>query len=443
MNIGRLLRIAEIIQGIVCQLLKQPFVFMRTTGGKLFHVFNSLNHSQHLIRLPNVAPLNLIINSDLKDKPTLNVLIPGMSMQYMSGGPNTAINLTYRLAAQGVPVRFISTDTSIDNNKDLLWRHFSSLTGITERLANVEICSAANRSIPFAIGENDVFFGTAWWTVQMIKYALPLTKVKKFIYLIQEFEPGLYEFSSRYALALETYDMNFYGIINEHFLADYLCNHRIGNFADQKFIDNCAIFEPALDTRKFYSVNRTSHSRLKRLLFYARPNAPRNLFELGLNALQTAVLQGVFSNENWELFFIGEPLPDIKLGNNLTIRNAPWLNYDDYAEFVRNSDIALSLMLSPHTSYPPLEVAACAGIAITCSFSNKTQERLFEISPNIIAVTPTVEAIFVGLKDAVEMVRANKKSYEKINMPTTWDDSFSKVMPKLVKMFHDCQHSVD
>lgn len=443
MNRNRKLKLDKFLFSIFRQLLTNPIQLFKVIAKNIFHTINQNDYAELLKSLPNVAPLNLTINSDLANKPTLNVLIPGMSMQYMSGGPNTAINLAYRLAAQGIPVRFISTDIDIDNNHDRLWMHFSSLTGITDRLLNVEICSGGNRSKPLVIGENDVFFGTAWWTVQMIKYALPLTKPKKFIYLIQEFEPSLYEFSSRYALALETYDMNFYGIINEHLLAEYLCDHKIGNFADQKFIDNCAIFEPALDTTKFYSVNRTSHPKPKRLLFYARPNAPRNLFELGLNALQAAVLQGVFSNENWELFFIGEPLPDIKLGNNLTIRNAPWLNYDDYAKFVRDSDIALSLMLSPHTSYPPLEVAACAGIAITCSFSNKTQERLFEISPNIIAVTPTVDDISVGIKDAVERVRANKQSYEKINMPSTWDDSFSKVIPKLVKMFHDCQHSVE
>lgn len=441
-NVKRLFRIAKLALNILRQLFLQPRRFTSMVSGKIFNVLNSLNYSQHLKRLPNVSPLSFKINPNLADCPTLNVLIPGMNMQHMSGGPNTAINIAYRLATQGIPIRFISTDTHLDKNHDHLWKHFSSLTGITTRLLNVEIKSGANLSKPLEIGENDVFFGTAWWTVQMIKYALPLTKSKKFIYLIQEFEPGLYEFSSRYALALETYDMDFYGIINEHFLADYLCDYKIGRFANPKFIDSCAIFEPALDTHKFYATKDKTSTQTKRLLFYARPNAPRNLFELGLNALQTAALQGVFSNENWEIFFIGESLPEIKLGNNVIIRCASWLNFDDYAEFVRNSDIALSLMLSPHTSYPPLEIAACAGIAVTCIFANKTQERLFDISPNIIAVTPTVEGIFVGLKVAVERVRANKQSYEKINMPTTWDDSFSKVIPKLVKMFHDCQHSV-
>lgn len=442
-NAQRVWRFVKFLRSIFCQFLTHPSQFLRMIGRKVFHVMNSLNYAQYLRRLPNVAPLNLTTIPSLSDRPTLNVLIPGMTMLHMSGGPNTAINLAYRLAAKGIPVRFISTDVPVAQSNDLLWVHFASLTGITERLTNVEICSGSDRSKPLSIGENDVFFGTAWWTAQMIKYALPLTKPKKFIYIIQEFEPGLYEFSSRYALALETYQMNFCGIVNEQFLADYLCDYKIGRFADPAFIDSCAIFEPALDTRKFYPPQKKILSRPRRLLFYARPSAPRNLFELGLNALQIVAKQNVFSGEAWELLFIGESLPDMHLGNNLTIRNAPWLNYDAYAELIRNSDIALSLMLSPHTSYPPLEMAACGGIAVTCSFAGKTQQLLHQISPNIIAVPPTVEGIVGGLQEAVEKVRAEQRSYEQINMPITWDEAFSRVVPRFVDMFHDCQRSAD
>lgn len=425
------------------QFLKNPSIFIRMVAADIFYAINNQYYAQHLKRLPNVAPLNLITAPQLSNRPTLNVLIPGMSMRHLSGGPNTAINLAYRLAAEGIPVRFISTDVPLDRSHDLLWKHFASLTGITERLANVDFCNGSDRSNPLTIGENDVFFGTAWWTVQMIKYALPLTRSKKFIYLIQEFEPGLYEFSSRYALALETYNMNFCGIINEQFLADYLCEHKIGRFADPAFINTSVIFEPALDARKFsLKLLKLAHSP-KRLLFYARPNAPRNLFELGLNALQAAALQGVFSNESWELLFIGELLPEMKLAENLKIRSAPWLNYDAYAELVRNSDIALSLMLSPHTSYPPLEMAACGGIAVTCSFAGKTQEKLLQISQNIIAVSPTVEGIVGGLQEAVKRVRTGQQVQEQIHMPTTWDEAFCQVVPKAVKMFFECRNSGD
>lgn len=443
MNKSRGLRLVKLLAEMFSQLIMNPFAFLRRVLIGFMHVLDNLHYSQYLKRLPNVDPLNLTIDPGKADCPTLNVLIPGMSMQHMSGGPNTAINLAYRLAAKGIPVRFISTNAAADNNHDLLWKHFSSLTGIPERLANVEICCGADRSKLLTIGENDVFFGTAWWTVQLIKYALPLIKPRKFIYLIQEFEPGLYEFSSRYALALETYHMNFFGIINERFLADYLCEYKIGRFANPKFIDSCAIFEPALDAQKFYPVREKNISRSRRLLFYARPNAPRNLFELGLNALQIAADQNVFSGEEWELLFIGESLPDMKLGHNLVIRSAPWMVYEDYAELVRNSDIALSLMLSPHTSYPPLEMAACGGIAVTCSFASKTQQMLQQLSLNIIAVPPTVEGIVAGLQDAVKRVQEDQRTHELLHMPSTWDESFSQVVPKLAEMFYDCQRPGD
>ena len=133
----------------------------------------------------------------------------------------------------------------------------------------------------------------------------------------------------------------------------------------------------------------------------------------------------------------------MKLGNNLIIRSAPWLNYDAYAELVRNSDIALSLMLSPHTSYPPLEMVACGGIAVTCSFAGKTQQKLHQISLNIIAVPPTVEGIVSGLQEAVERVRVEQQVREHISMPTTWDEAFSQVIPKAVTMFYDCQSARD
>ena len=137
--------------------------------------------------LPSVVPLNLDVRPAA---PCLNVLVPGMAMHAMTGGPNTIINLTYRMAAAGVPVRYISTCNEMDRDHEPLWNHFQSLTGIRERLPNVEIVSAYNRSRPALIGADDVFFGTAWWTVQMIKHALPMMRHKKFLYIIQDFEPA-------------------------------------------------------------------------------------------------------------------------------------------------------------------------------------------------------------------------------------------------------------
>jgi hypothetical protein len=390
--------------------------------------------------LPSVLPLNLVIDPNLARASHLNVLIPGMATRSMSGGPNTAINLTYRLAEYGIPIRYISTDLPMDDDHEGLWQHFRSLTGIHVRYSNVEITCGCNRAQSLPIGENDVFFGTAWWTVQMIKHALPLTRKKKFIYIIQEFEPGLYRWSTEYALALETYGLNFHAIINESLLAEHLCTNAVGRFSESGFIDQCAVFEPAVDDRKFHPKLAPNLNQRRRLLFYARPNAPRNLYELGILALKRAVERRAFSPEHWEFCSIGEEIAPVDLGRGMVVQPQGWLDYESYAQLLRNSDVGLSLMLSPHTSYPPLEMAASGMVVVTNVFGVKTETRLRRLSANILPVHATLDSIVEGLAVAADRARdySSRLANSKIHQPRSWDESFAQVVPRLREMYEDC-----
>ena len=390
--------------------------------------------------LPNVVPMNLTVQPA---EPRLNVLIPGMAMRAMSGGPNTALNLTYRMAEAGVPLRYISTDIDMDHDHGPLWNHLQSLTGIRERLPNVEIVSAHDRSQATLIGSDDVFFGTAWWTVQMIKHALPMMRHKQFLYIIQDFEPALYAWSSHYALALETYGLDFRGILCSRLLADYFRVQRVGRFADPTFMERrCTWFEPALDETKFF-FDPSAHMGKKRLLFYARPSAPRNLFELGLVALKRAVARGAFPSDEWDLRFMGEALPSHDLGHGVIVSSHPWSNYEDYSRLLRGADVGLSLMLSPHTSYPPLEIAASGATVVTNTYSEKTVERLSNISRNILPVEPNVEAIVEGLIEAARRtpdIAARRQS--PINgVPRSWKESFRDTLPAVLRMWNECQNA--
>ena len=391
--------------------------------------------------LPNVLPLNVVASGDLP--PRLNVVLPALAMDKMTGGPNTAINLTYRVARAGVPVRYISADVPMDRDQDRLWEHFGSLTGISGRLENVELTSAHDKDNPAVIGADDVFFGTAWWTVQAMRGAIRQTKHRKFIYIIQDFEPGLYPWSTQYALATETYGMDFRAVFCENLLAEHFCRNRIGRFADPAFIDQCAVFEPAVDRTKFHPDLDSAGSRKKRLVFYARPNAPRNLYEMGLAGLREAVRRGAFPPEEWELLCIGEPVPRIDLGCGVVARPHPWLDYDAYAELLRGCDVGLSLMLSPHTSYPPLELAACGALAVTNTFSVKTADRLRAISANIIPVAPEVDEIAEGLVRASTGAKdpQARRRGSAVAMPPAWDEAFRGTVPRVVEMFQDCLRS--
>ena len=391
-------------------------------------------------QLPNVAPVNFAILTSAGDR-YLNVMIPGMVMSAMSGGPNTILNLTYRLAREGVPVRYISTDVAPDASP-AIWQHLRALTGIDVPPPQVEIVSGRS-DLATRIGADDVFMGTAWWTAHMINRVLPSTQHRRFLYLIQDFEPGFYPWSTAHALALESYGFDFLAIVNESLLLEHLARNEIGRFGEQEFAAKCVSFEPAVDRTRFHNRERpaSDSGRPRRLLFYARPNAPRNLYELGLVALKRAADRGAFDAGGWELYFMGEQkLKPARLASNVVIRPLDWLDYDGYAQLLRRSHVGLALMLSPHTGYPTLEMAACGMRTITNTFSVKTPERLRAISPSIAAVEPTADTIASAIEQAVaEADAALPSTSAACALPSTWDDALDPLLPRVIRMIENCR----
>ena len=388
-------------------------------------------------RLSPAIPLNLQVERGLAAFPTINLLLPSVGMVSMSGGPNTALNLVYRLAIHGFAVRIFSTDVPIDSDIAPVWKHIISNGGGTRRPARIEIVDASDRSKAIPIGVNDVFFATAWWTAQMANWALPLVASRSFIYLIQDFEPILYPASSAYALAQETYSFDYLPIINTKLLRDYLVENRIGKFSDPEHCRYGIAFEPAVAAESFYCVPRIGR---RIFLFYARPTrAIRNLFEIGVAAIQTAIAQRLIDPEEWSFIGMGEPFTPISLGRGATLECAPWLGFDDYATQMRQADILLSLMLSPHPSYPPLEMAACGGLVVTNVYANKTAARMTEISRNILAAEPTITGITEAIRMAVARLHdiPSREAGARLGLPATWDESFQDVLPAMARHLVD------
>ncbi|MBB6123744.1 glycosyltransferase involved in cell wall biosynthesis [Sphingobium subterraneum] len=408
--------------------------------------------SSSIIRtLSPAIPLNLIIDPDLGKRPAINVLLPAVRKESLSGGPNTALNIAYRLAAIGHSVRIISTDLPPGNDLDVVWELMTNLSGTAERLPHVEIVDGSDRSRPLKIGNNDIFFATAWWTAVMAQAASPLVGKKPFVYLIQDFEPLFYAASSHYALALETYSFSYIPIVNTHLLHDFLVKNGIGQFAQPSYVANSLVFEPALDRSLFYPPRVSSPPRIevgqkskirsnpkapkkRRLLFYARPSiGVRNLFEIGLAALTEALDQHIIDPGTWEIIGMGEDFLPRPLGHGATLECAPWLGLAGYAEQMRESDILLSLMLSPHPSYPPLEMASSGGLVVTNSYANKTSEQLADISANIIAAEPKVGAIVAALRTAVGRIDdvEAREIASKLELPASWDEAFAQIIPNI------------
>jgi hypothetical protein len=333
-------------------------------------------------------------------EPQLVILIPTLELGRLTGGPNTALNLGAEVAARGTRVRFVATHGGAGSDEDLA-RHVAALTGDSGADLPVAFESVATSRV-LGIGRDDTIVATWWPTAYIAAQAISATGAREFLYLVQDFEPAFYPWSTNYALALQTYAMPMRAMCNTSLLRDHLVDGRIGRFAEAPAEAISITFEPAVDRQLFRPRDRPAGSR--RLLFYARPGKPRNAFELGLAALRRAVAAGAFAGD-WEFVAIGEQVPELPLGAGRVLRPMPWRSLADYGELLGSSDVLLSLMLSPHPSYPPLEMASAGGNVVTNTFGVKTAAAMARLSPRIIAVAPEVDGLASALEAAGDLPR--------------------------------------
>ncbi|HEX8771113.1 MAG TPA: glycosyltransferase, partial [Acidimicrobiales bacterium] len=388
--------------------------------------------------LPWMHRFPFVVDPMLRDRPTLNVLVPGLRAGDLSGGPNTAIQLACRLAARGQAVRFVSTDVRVEDVEGLL-EHMARITG---EFPDVGVTSAQGDEA-LRIGENDVFLGTAWWTAQLARRLMAKTRATRFLYLIQDYEPLFFPASTTSALAEETYSLDHVPMVNSSLLLDHLHATGVGRFADAQFSSAAIVFEPAVDVDQFRPRARDIDRRT--LLLYARPsNGQRNLFELAVAAIRLAARRGAFDAEDWRLLGIGEPFPDQVVGEGLVLRAHPWLSLDEYAALLGSSDLLVSLMLSPHPSYPPLEMAAAGGLVVSNSYGVKTADRLKGLAPGIRVAPPTVEGVAGAIAaGAEEITRSSGSRDGVISLPKTWGDALAPVLPRVEAALEDFRRAPD
>ena len=373
---------------------------------------------------------------DIMDQPTLhvqvapglpaalNVLQPILSPNSMTGGPNTIVLLAALVAEAGVPVRIVTSRTGHRTEPAWFAGHVASLLG---RAAppSLSVVSGSEPGNPAVVGQDDLWLATHWTTAQAVRPVLERMRRPWFLYLVQDFEPGFYAWSSNYALALETYGLPHRAAINEAFLADHLRTQGPGLYADPAFLDQrCVVFEPAVDRRVFHPPGPPQPgavpARPRRLLFYARPTNARNMLGLGLQALRAAIAAGAFPGA-WEFVSIGGrgSVPVFDLGGGHALRPAPWASYGGYGDALRGADILLCPMLSPHTSYPVLEMAACGGTVVTNIYGPKTAAALAALSPDIIGVAPTLSGFVEGLQRAAEFCGGPR--HDRLTLAANWD----------------------
>jgi len=86
----------------------------------------------------------------------------------------------------------------------------------------------------------------------------------------------------------------------------------------------------------------------------------------------------------WETVSLGDRHLDVRLPKDLMLMANGKVPFDRYAQYLLDASVGLTLMVSPHPSYPPLEMAKFGVRAITNTFANK---NLSDRTQNIVSVT--------------------------------------------------------
>lgn len=378
--------------------------------------------------LGKISPLKLVVC----DEPhRVNIVIPSIDFKYFFGGYLGKFNLAKRLTEYGYHVRMLIVDYCEYNLSE--WRRsIKEYHGLEDIFDIVEFQYVFDRDQEVRVSSKDIFFATTWWTAYIANDARKKLGTEAFLYLVQEYEPLTFPHGAYYALAAATYDFPHFAIYSTELLQKFFRSSKIGVYKDVSTLagdERSVSFQNAILSFSVDSDDMNNRGT-KKLLFYARPesHASRNMFEVGVMALIKAIETGAFSDCTWEFYGMGTvgQYNSIKLTDGIRMKLLPKMSLDEYKSLLPQFDLGLSLMLTPHPSLVPLEMAAAGMIVVTNSYATKSAEELERLSTNILVAGPTIDGVHSALTEAAHGVHdiSNRVAGAKVRWSSSWTQSF-------------------
>lgn len=305
----------------------------------------------------------------------LNLLTPSVDFAHVFGGISTALKFFESLRKElNCDARIITTDADVVANSSVASSEYQIVPASKDSDAPLQLVAFNDRfqkTIP--VRENDIFVATAWWTAYTFqdvilwqKEQYHQEKTNPLIYIIQDYEPGFYPWSSRYMLADSTYRLSIptYAVMNSGLLKEFFDRNGY-SFAKTWF------FEPILNEKLAGFLPETAEvPKKKQILVYGRPGVDRNAFALVVETLKLWAKELPDARE-WIVYSAGEEHRPVDLGNGCVLQSLGKLSLEDYAKTMLDTYAGLSLMVSPHPSYPPLEMSTFGIKTITNCYANK------------------------------------------------------------------------
>ena len=343
-----------------------------------------------MVKLPETAPF--YCRAVDNDRQRLNLLIPTCDLQVGYAGVSEAIRQFRAIGDRlgtNTDLRIIATDTPF-NNMTVPPQDFTIFSSLIEDSDLAVVPGYLRRQQPLGLRRNDYFVASAWWNA---KQALELidaqssiyngTNNRRMVYLIQDFEPGFSAWSTRWALAESTYrhPKQTIAVFNTPFLSEFMS-------ARYEFSTKMTYY-PGINGELLIPLEDqlTNGGREKIMLLYARMQAERNCIEMIDAVVSHCVEQDPNFWSEWRFLAIGETFKPALLQCR-AIEVLGRLSLPAYREYLAKSRLGLSIMISPHPSYPPLEMAGAGIRVLTNIYENKDLSKLHENIESFQAFDP-------------------------------------------------------
>jgi O-antigen biosynthesis protein len=338
---------------------------------------------------PQQRPLRARIDGSGR---TVHLLIPGISPSGVFGGVGTAVALAVLLADAGEQVQLVLTDygQTLDERaiRALILRHVDTDASTLER---IRIAHAIHDDRELLLGTEDVFIATAWWTAFRAAATIDAHEAltnRRFVYLVQDDETLFYPTSERQLMAERSYRLDVLPLVNSRPLAIHLAA------AHALAADEGLVFAPIVAVPTQQALRAPED--VLRVVVYGRPSVGRNLFDASLRgiAMWEAQRRAHGLRPDVEVVSVGEQEQfRYRIGERM-VRALGVLSWDAYLEVLASAHIGVSMMTSPHPSYPPLEMARSGMVVVTNRWGPKDLETL---STRFVSCDPDAAGIAAAL----------------------------------------------
>ncbi len=242
---------------------------------------------------------------------------------------------------------------------------------------------------------HDIGIATQWAT------AYPLAKLNVFkrkAYFIQDNEPNFYPAGTVSALAELSYRFGFYGIASTKGLLEMYQGHGGRGTILPSRVDLSAFQPPAklrYETKGVYKV-----------FFYARPNMPRNAFELGIAGLKKLKLD---MGDKVEILLAGAAWDSKAYDAAGLFTNRGLMPLETVPKFYQSMDAGLMFMFSGHPGVTASELMASGCPVVVNEYDDKTWNELYQHEKTCLVSLPTASEVARNLKRCLQEKELRKQ----------------------------------